>query len=471
MGIGISRKQRVFAVLETTQGAVKFPAAANFIRPAGDAIINQSPDFVDSEEKQDTLDILDRFQNARPPGEFTIPMYLRTDSSASFATPQGDAIWQSLQGGRETWSCTIATIAGVASTQATFRTLVGTPPKKGVFHIGAETFFYHDWSTSSSTMGTFYFLNVSGAASGRGYHGTSAAIHNTGPTGSAATVCSIFYKQETTSPSMTIWVETDHFVQGLIGATVGQMTVGVTNEGAVILNITGQGMEMVWAGTETVSICSNAAGVGATGCTVTNAKAFTVDSYIYKEVGTTPEDKGAADLGYKVTSSNATTNRIVFTPVNTATWGTANVIRGYLPSATVVGTAIESRYTDVEIDDVDASIKNTDLTISVPKQYVTDEVGTTFPEDYMEQVRDISSTLDLYFRDTDFTYFKDGYDGNAVELFLKFGDSEGGMLGMFMKNVSLTVPSVGFSAPAVNLSIPMKALGTVGEDSLEIITL
>ena len=469
MGIGISRKQRVFAVLETTQGAVKFPAAANFIRPAGDAIINQSPDFVDSEEKQDTLDILDRFQNARPPGEFTIPMYLRTDSSASFATPQGDAIWQSLQGGRETWSCTIATIAGVASTQATFRTLVGTPPKKGVFHIGAETFFYHDWSTSSSTMGTFYFLNSASAATGRGYHGTSAAIHNTGAAGSAATVCSIFYKQETTSPSMTIWVETDHFVQGLIGATVGQMTVGVTNEGAVILNITGQGMEMVWAGTTTVVAGTHAGGGAASLCTVDDARAFTVDSYI-QNFSAGDNNSGA---GYKVISSNATTNVIGWTPAAGAliTWATSATICGYLPSATVVGTAIESRYTDVEIDDVDASIKNTDLTISVPKQYVTDEVGTTFPEDYMEQVRDISSTLDLYFRDTDFTYFKDGYDGNAVELFLKFGSAEGGMLGMLMKNVSLTVPSVGFSAPAVNLSIPMKALGTVGEDSLEIITL
>jgi hypothetical protein len=39
---------------------------------------------------------------------------------------------------------------------------------------------------------------------------------------------------------------------------------------------------------------------------------------------------------------------------------------------------------------------------------------------------------------------------------------------IYMQKVKLTVPSIAFEAPAVAISIPMKALGTLGEDSCEI---
>ena len=95
--IGISRKQVVFAVKETTCGTLKYPAAIDFIRPAGLAIINQIPEFVPSEELRNTLDILDEFQNQIPPGEWSVPMYARPAATLG-GTPQGDALFQSWQG-------------------------------------------------------------------------------------------------------------------------------------------------------------------------------------------------------------------------------------------------------------------------------------------------------------------------------------------------------------------------------------
>ena len=59
--IGISRKQTAFVKKETTVGTLIWPLAGDQVLPAGDAVINQSPDFVDSEEKIDSLDILDQF--------------------------------------------------------------------------------------------------------------------------------------------------------------------------------------------------------------------------------------------------------------------------------------------------------------------------------------------------------------------------------------------------------------------------
>ena len=65
--IAKSRKQRVFAVMETTAGTLMTPAGAtDFIRPAGDAMMNQSPTFADSPEKRDTLDVLDQLQVLYP---------------------------------------------------------------------------------------------------------------------------------------------------------------------------------------------------------------------------------------------------------------------------------------------------------------------------------------------------------------------------------------------------------------------
>ena len=67
--IALSRRQSVFAVKEVTTGTLVFPTAADYIRPAGDAVLNQTPAFMDSNEKADTLDLLDQFTNALPPGD------------------------------------------------------------------------------------------------------------------------------------------------------------------------------------------------------------------------------------------------------------------------------------------------------------------------------------------------------------------------------------------------------------------
>ena len=453
--IGLARRQRVFAVLEDTVGTLKFPAGTDFIRPAGNAVMNQKPEFKDSEELADSLDVLDRFQNATPPGEWTIPMYVRPCGAlATTGRPQGDALWQSLQGliySTETSAILPANITAGA-TSLTYRKLSSPMPAKGVVKIGTENMYYTGVTATTATTGSLTGLS-------RGYSG-SAAAH---ATNSVFKLSSIFYKQSQTSPSVSIWIETDHFVQGLSGATAKGCKLSITNEGAVKAEFSGQGMQMVWAGSSTLA---TELVTSATQVFVDNAKLFSTGVYIYNS---TQSDDNEGD-GYLLTAVNATTNRLTMsTGVTIASWATNDVIRGYLPAATVIGDPIESRRTAIQIDTAAGYFKSGDLTINASKKYLTDEVGTEFPQNYLEEVREITSTLGMYFRKSYAKYFTDGYAaGNEVPVLLTFGNAAGKYFEVYMKKCKLEVPTISASAPAVELSIPLKALGTVGEDSLEI---
>ncbi len=453
--IGISRRQRVFAVLEDACGTLKFPsgsgATLGFIRPAGDATLNQNPTFTDSEEKIDSLDVLDQFQGAVPPGEWSIPTYLRPSGTVG-DVPQGDALYQSLQGLKITGS-TASASATIATAAVTFpfQARSGELPEKGVITIGSEKLYYgtKTVATPSATSGTL--SNIT-----RGYDSTTAATH---ATDALITLSSVFYKQATTSPSFSLWIETDHFVQGLSGCAVNQATFSVNNEGAVMVTFTGQGMQMVWAGTDALTAQASGA---TTILDVVDADRFSVDSRIYNE--TQSDDN--SDAGYTISAVNATTNKLTISPATSATWATSDVIRGFLPEATVIGTAVEGRYTDIEINHVEGKFINTDLTVDAPKQFITDEIGTDYPESYVENVRNISSSMNVYFRKADARYFAEGYRGNETPILISYKDQE---VELYMRRCKLEVPTISFSAPTVQLQMPLKALGEYGEDSLEIV--
>jgi len=260
-----------------------------------------------------------------------------------------------------------------------------------------------------------------------------------------------------------LWVETDHFVQGLSGCTVAQGVVSLDNKGGTKITFNGEGMEMVWAGTSSIATVDgdNASRVTVT---VTDASIFSAGAYVQNYTA----GDSRTDQGYQIVTSNATTNQLTLANAISETWSTDDVIKGYLPTETAIGTAIENRDTQITINSVSATIKTCDLNIGCPKQYVTDEVGTLFPEDFMGNVRDINANLSIYFREADAKYFAEGIAGNQVPVKITFGDSAGYKMEIYMKKCRMRVPQVTFAAPAVNLGIPMKALGTNGEDSLEI---
>ena len=95
--IARARNQKVFCVKETTKGALVFPASANMVVAAGYCTMNQQPSFSDSEEIEESRDVLERFQDRFSPGSYTIPMYLRPSGTPGDA-PDGDVLFECLMG-------------------------------------------------------------------------------------------------------------------------------------------------------------------------------------------------------------------------------------------------------------------------------------------------------------------------------------------------------------------------------------
>lgn len=460
--VGLSRKQKVFAKLETTVGTMVFPSGTtDFIRPAGNAAISQNPAFSDSEELANTLDVLDQFQGATPAGKWNLVMYLRpTGNVGASELIQGSVLLKCLQGVAN--PATTATVSTVAS--STISTIHisgiagGTVPEIGVIDIAGAGGVKHEsiyYTGIIRTSRSATAATLTGCT--RGYDSTTAATHTAT---NVVTIISPFYKQATESPSFSLWIETDHFVQGLSGCSIDNATFDVSNEGAVKLTMDGQGMEMVYAGS---TLLTQSAVATNTVIKVVDASLFSAGAYIY--------DSTAGTMVRLISSVDTALNTLTLSAaVQGATWASGNTIRGYLPqSPTEIGDPIEAKDTSVKIDGVAARIKTGSLSFKTPKKYMEDEIGTDYPEDFLEDKRDISSTLSLYFRKADAKYFTEGYNGEEVPVQITFGENAGSILEIYLKRCKLTVPTINFASPAIELSIPIKALGTVGEDSAEII--
>lgn len=448
--IGLSRKQTVFAVKESTLGTLLFPSANDYVIPAGNAVMNQNPSFSDSEELVDSLDILDQFQNATPAGEFTIPMYARPSGTIG-SVPQGSALLESLMGGKSSCTASLSSALLIAGTSIEIDGITDELPERGIIQIGTEDIFYT--AKTQVLGGTTATLTTT--VPNRGYNSTTATGHTINDT---LDLRSVYYSQKTTSESMSIWIKTDHFVQGMSGCSTNQVTVGVNNEGGVMLTCAGQGMQMVWAGKDALTSGTSATSI----LPVNDADRFSTGAFIYN---VTTDDNNSGS-GYEILSVSSGSNTI---SVNaTTTWTSADVIQGYLPTGTKIGSVIESKDTTVTLDSVSSKFKSGDLSLGCPKQYLEDEIGTTFPEAYVENVRTIESTLGLYFRKADAKYFAEGYVGNEIPIELTFGDTDGSKMRVYMKRCKVQVPTISFTAPTVDLSIPIKALGTDGEDSCDL---
>ena len=309
--IALTRGQRVMAIKETTRGTLAFPAPAGSseIIAAGPWNINQQPAFTDSPEIVNSRDVLGRFADMMPPGDWSGQMLIRPKGVAGEA-PCGDVLYESLQGGR-------SVNAGV----------------------------------------------------------------------------SIVYGQALTKPSFTLWVQKEHTVFFLTGCTVSSAKPSITNKGPVTLDLSGQGMRMGWAGYDSLSADEAA---GQTILSVDHPKRFCAGARIWNE--TKADDNGG--LGYEILEVDVPGGTItVATPIPAGGWAEGDIIRGFLPVGVEIGSALESRHTTVKIGGVAATLKSLDLTVNDPAKYMEDEItATQFVEDYVEDVRDISGTLNVNFR-------------------------------------------------------------------------
>ena len=478
LGIGTARKQKVFAVKETTSGTLEFPTTNDFIMPAGPATIKQTPDFINSEEINDSLDVIDQFQNAQPPGDWSCNMYLRLPNDHN-EDVQGDILLECLQGSKVnsgTVSGSLIVDLTDSTTEIGYTALSGDTrfPETGVIKItdpvtSDEYIYYRGITASSSTAGTFHNCI-------RGWDDIAAAAHAGTGTAKVITLHSDWYRQAVNSPTFSLWVMTDHFTQGLSGCTVNSGSVGVDNEGAVTFTMSGQGMAMVWAGTDDVKAESAS---GQKTVNVDDSSKFSVGAYVccLQADGTTDDNSGS---GYLIDSIATATSFTVTTNL-AETWAIDDEVFGCLPTGTTVPNAVESRYTYVWVDNTQGKFRSSDLAFNVPKNYIIDEVGTTNPEGFVEDVREITTDMNVYFRRDDAKYFELGSLGNTFKMHLLFGNMGTNVppdgtgfddvrkLGISMPKARSNTPTIGIEGATVTLAMPTTALGVNGEDSCDIV--
>lgn len=173
---GKANVQRLFVELEDVAGQLQRPTPQGRVMPAGQATMNQTPDYTNSDVLSESLDVIDQFQNAVGPGEISVPTLVQLPSDGS--RPQGHALFAALMGNFQDPGTVTAVIdaqdtaipAGVTpeATSIPFTGSSGFFPASGTIRIGGENIVYTGIDSTTFTGCT------------RGQGGTVAAAHDDG---------------------------------------------------------------------------------------------------------------------------------------------------------------------------------------------------------------------------------------------------------------------------------------------------
>jgi hypothetical protein len=377
--IAKSRNQIIMLVKETSKGTLVFPSTGGSAVEtigAGNADINQNPNFNDSDEIRNTRDVLSRFSDARPAGTWTIPTYMRPSGTAG-SIPQDDVLYECLFG------------------------------------------------TKTVNSGT-----------------------------------SVVYTQALEKPSLSIWILKDHTLFFASGATVSSMKPNISNQGGVTQEWSGGFMSMGWVGTDALTAGASSS---ATSVVVSDSKRFVSGGRIYNYT----KDDDNSGAGYEITGVNVTTETLTLSSGISEAWNSADVVKPFLPTRVSVGSPLESNLTTVDIgSDTGKSVQTIDFTLNDPASYIEDEISTQgYPTAYLEDVRDYSGEINLYLRKGDVKYFYDAYNDISTSVTINFGDTAGSQAALSLPYAAIEVPTLSTNAPAINVAIGVKALGSSGEDS------
>jgi hypothetical protein len=277
---------------------------------------------------------------------------------------------------------------------------------------------------------------------------------------------SVVYDQDLSKPSFSLWVKKSHSMFFASGCSVSEPTkMSLSNKGAVQIDFAGKFFQMGWCGTDSLS---GAEAHEQTVVSVHDAKKYCTGGLIQNTTTSNDGDNGGA--GFSITDVDYANNTITISPhVPAGGWAENDVIEPFLPLGAVIGFPIESRLTAITVDGVASTIKTMDLTVHDAAKFMDDEITTTgYPSSYVEDARSITGTLGLRFRKDELTKFYDCYQGSNVAWEIIMGNAAGRYCKINLPKVNMEFPKIDDAAPVVDLTIPIKALGTSGEDSMSI---
>lgn len=281
---------------------------------------------------------------------------------------------------------------------------------------------------------------------------------------------SVTYTLAKEKDSFSLWERCGKVLFFAKGCTASRCGISITNKGAVKLDLSGGFMSMGWVGTDQLSADAL---IAATDVEVDDSKLFKVGGHVQFKIGSTVYNN--SDGGYEITDIDYATDTLTIT--DGAAGGLEHslsindYVEPFLPTGTTIGTPAEAKETTVSFDNGSSTtvIKNLDLTIDDAVEYQEDEITSEgYPVSYVEGRRSVSGSVTMLFRTNDLAYFYDGFETNEVDIQVQCGeDVAGKRLIINMDTVSLPVPKKSYTAPTVELTMDIVALGSSGEDEIE----
>ena len=446
-------EQVCFAVEETTKGTVKHPtAAAEMIISAGVANINQQPAFTDSEEINNSLDVLERFQNQVGAGQWSLPIYIRPSGTAGTA-PMGKILFESLMGLE-----TIVTDTSVTYAQALTKPSFTLWMKKG------HTVFFGSGACAESAALNFVNngaakVEFSGGFMRLGWAGTDAANGATADGTGTGYLVDLVAGYEAGDTTIHVDSGTGTILEGDVinfedDATDYFVETGFVGDGDGDIVLRAPGLTAALADGKTVTIAGNSK------ITVDDGKKFTADALV--QIG----DDTNTNAGYAIVSVDG--NNLFFGEA--VTCADDAVVKGFLPTGlTCVGAPLENKKLTITFDGTSKNIKSLGVNINSPVEWQDQEITTSgYVTEYIENKRAITCSLNVLFRESDLSYFYDAVQNTKVAVIGVLSDGAGKICTVNLPYTELEVPNIQTSAPAIDLTIAGVALGSSGEDSCSI---
>lgn len=455
--------QSVFAVLEDVSGVLQPPTLDSYIVPAGRASMTQTPTYSDSEELSQSLNTVDQFQDAVQAGSGSIPLYGRVNKD--FSKPEGDALFVALMGDYNdptkitaetadavTVSDTDIPITNIVNGNGiTSNILEGKFPPRGTVQIGDEKILYRDIEYGKD--GAVTLKNCK-----RGFDNTTVAAIDAGE---EVQMLSRIYSQSICRPTLSIWIlNDDKLCTFMSGCSITQDQVRLQRESGQMFTFDYQGRKMGWAGVSEVGEAPSSAVIQlAKG----GADAYTEGGYILNK---TKNDDNEGK-GYRIVEVNDGLDTITLATAPTG-WAAGDMLHPWLPNGQVIGTVIESRFANVEIDAVAGKMADGGLTISTPVTNLL-EIGDEYVGEGVDTKRSITLERSVNFRAKDGKEFGKGYRGYELPVTVFAGKYPCMTLAHYMPRVKFNTPELGESDTVVTMTQNGTALGLTGEDALFII--
>lgn len=348
----------------------------------------------------------------------------------------------------------------------------------GLITTSQETEFLEDAQIRGFSRSRFSFLK------GRRNPGTWSCRTYIKPSGTKGTApeADVFFEclmgQKTTVPNTSVTYSListqlpSFSMIRVVGPTTFFISGGTVNaaeftiSGGELGGITwsGQFMNLVFAGTTTAT---EAVSNGATSVVVDDIDSFFgIGSYIVLGEDT---NNGA---GYRITNINYSTSTLTFTPSAVSGCDAGDVIKGWYPTGSwaELGAPVHGKLGLATIEGTPAIILGATITITNNiKYYLETKNGYLYPTSYgAVGYRDVGGTLRLFFYTDATKFFTKSENIETEALVIPAGDTAGSIMELQLPNVQYLTPGLGGTEEIV-LEIPIRALGSSGDDEISIV--